>query len=107
MLPTAEEPVAAAPCAEAWETPEAKLEAPTKQARRRPTHYSKRKGALHVSALQTAGVWACCASARRPSTSPPHSPAGPSGVHDEGCLSPECQQGPPWAHLWKLGSCEP
>ena len=74
MLPTAEEPVAAAPCAEAWETPEAKLEAPTKQARRRPTYCSKRKGALHVSILQTAGVWACCATACRPcSTSPPHS----------------------------------
>lgn len=36
MLPAAEEPVAAAPCAEAWEDPEAKLEAPTKQASSAP-----------------------------------------------------------------------
>ena len=60
MLPTAEEPAAAAPCAEAWEEPEAKLEAPTKQASRLPAYQPapKRPPALsyQVSSLQTAGV---------------------------------------------------
>ena len=39
MLPTAEEPTAALPFAEAWEEPDAKLESPTKQASRRPACY--------------------------------------------------------------------